>query len=60
MSNDRSTMGGGTAEQLQLAMRRQHCKTIAANAKTALWEFGILDLCVFWIRSQLVKSCDWT
>jgi hypothetical protein len=31
------------------------CKTIAANAEAAQREFGILDLCFFWLRSQLGK-----
>jgi hypothetical protein len=41
------TMGSRTKEQLQRAMRRWQCKTIATNAEVAHWEFGILDLCFF-------------
>jgi hypothetical protein len=47
MGNNGSTIGGGTAEQLQWAMRWQRGETIATNAEAVQWEFGIFALCVF-------------
>jgi hypothetical protein len=41
MGNNGSAMGGGTAEQLQLAMRRWRRETITADAEAVQWEFGI-------------------
>jgi hypothetical protein len=53
MGNNGSTMDSGTVEQLRWAMRQQQCEAIAANAEAAQWEFGILDLCLLLLRSQL-------